>query len=164
MYADLKHGICLVTSGIFLVLKQTAVWSVNIQPIKLFLFSQWAGVYTNAIHSSHRCTHHPNIYITTYYLIRKQNYKFVSFYPLSRPGPGNKPLQWWFQSGRSKVRLQLIFLLWSSLVGAFRQNMGSQCVLRPLCIHSLASVSVVIRLSCLRYLCQGGDTCGIYWC
>ena len=38
MYADRKHGDCLVTSGIFLVPKQTAVWSVNIQPIKLFSF------------------------------------------------------------------------------------------------------------------------------
>ena len=36
MYADIKHGNCLVTSGIFLVPKQTAVWSVSIQPI-LFL-------------------------------------------------------------------------------------------------------------------------------
>ena len=34
--ADLKYGNCLVTSGIFLVPKQTAVWSVSIQPI-LFL-------------------------------------------------------------------------------------------------------------------------------
>ena len=36
MYADLKYGSCLVTSGIFLVPKQTTVWSVHIQPI-LFL-------------------------------------------------------------------------------------------------------------------------------